>query len=522
MRVRTLFAVGMTVVSVMLLWELPAAQAAETIYWSNYSSNSLAFANLDGSGGGGFDTAGQEVVGSEGLAIDSATGRLYWANFSSGPGNTGSIRYAGLAGGDGGQLNTGAATVNEPAGVAIDPVSRTIFWTNYDGGVEEKGTIGFAKLDGSAAGDLNATGATVEDPEAIAVDPAGGRVYWSNGNDTISFANLNNSGGGGNLDLSGATPPNGIYGLAVNPAVGQIYWIDNNGEHISHANLSGGGGGDFDYGTAPFEDPYGLAFDPTSGKIYWANYGNSEVRTGVFGFVGIGGGNGGIDVASAPGDGPQNPVILKGPSGAGAPTISRSPHSAALSCSQGSWAADFAGSFVYQAPAGYAYQWTLNGAPIGGATASTFTATKPGAYSCVVTGSNQNGSATQTSASVQVRAGKLKLVLRKHKARTKAGHAATFGLLATNTGDLPVSGARLCVKEPKKARKAVKAPKCHSLGKVAAGKKRHLKVRLKALGSAEGAYKVTFLVRGKGKGKPVKANLLVKAKTTKNHGKHRH
>src|SRR6478735_2503529 len=260
----------MTVVSVMLLWALPAAQAAETIYWSNYSSNSLAFANLDGSGGGGFDTAGQEVVGSEGLAIDSATGRLYWANFSSGPGNTGSIRYAGLAGGDGGQLNTGAATVNEPAGVAIDPVSRTIFWTNYDGGVEEKGTIGFAKLD--------------------------------------------DSGGGGNLDLSGATPPNGIYGLAVNPAVGQIYWIDNNGEHISHANLSGGGGGDFDYGTAPFEDPYGLAFDPTSGKIYWANYGNSEVRTGVFGFVGIGGGNGGIDVASAPVDGPQNPVILKGPS----------------------------------------------------------------------------------------------------------------------------------------------------------------------------------------------------------------
>jgi hypothetical protein len=511
MKARTSFAACIAVFSAMLIWALPVAQASETVYWSNYTGNALAFANLDGGGGGQFDSAGQEVKESEGLAIDSATGRLYWTNLGGGPLGKGGIFFAGLGGGDGGQLNTGAATVNFPVGIAIDPVTRTVYWANYDGGVEgKKGTISYAKLDGSAAGDLNTAGATLEDPEAVALDLAGGRIFWSNGNNTISFAKLDNSGGGGNLDLSGASAPNNITGLSVNAATGQLYWVDNNNEHISHANLTGGGGGDFDRGTAPFKDPYGMAFDPSSGKIYWLNYGNAEVKTGAFGFLGIGGGSGGIDVATAPVDGPQNPVILKGPSGTGAPTITRTPKTVNLSCSQGSWAADFAGSFVYQAPRSYGYQWLLNGVAIAGANASTLTAKKPGTYTCAVTGSNQDGSATQTSAAVKLNPGALTLKIRKHNVKTKAGSLATFGFLAINSGDFPVSGARLCTKETKQTKEDVKAPKCRLLGKIAAHKKRAVKLRLKADDSAEGVYKVTFLVRGKGGAKPVRAKLLVK------------
>jgi hypothetical protein len=137
-----------------------------------------------------------------------------------------------------------------------------------------------------------------------------------------------------------------------------------------------------------------------------------------------------------------------------------------------------------------------------------------------VTGSNQNGSVTQTSAGVELDAGALTLKIRKHNVKAKAGRPATFGLIAANSGDFPVSGARLCVKEAKRAKEDVKAPKCRSLGKIAAGKKRSLKLRLKADDSAEGTYKVTFLVRGKGGAKPIRAKLLVKPEAVKSrHGK---
>jgi len=507
------FGVGLlAAVLATLLWAVPGASAAETIYWSNYPQNTLASANLDGSGGGRFNTGGKPSEGSEGLAIDSATGRLYWSSFSSGPGNTGGIFFAGLGGGDAGQLSTGGATVNEPSGIAIDPVTRTLYWTNYDGGTGDKGTVSWARLDGSAAGDLNTSGATVDDPGPIALDIAGGRVFWANySTDTISFARLDNSGGGGNLDISGATPPSTISGLSVNPATGQLYWIDNDGEHISRANLTGGGGGDFDYSTAPFLDPYGMAFDPATGKIYWANYDNGNVPAEAFGFANLSGGGGGIKIASAPVEGPQLPVILKGPSGTGAPVITKAPKSAGLSCSQGSWAADYAGSFVYQAPHTYAYQWTLNGVPIVGATANAYTATAPGAYACTVTAANVSGSAAQTSAPVQVNAANFKLALKGGKASAKAGGKATFRVVATNTGDLAGASAKLCVKAPKKAGKEVKAPKCASLKKLAGGAKRTIKLRVRARKSAEGRYRLTFRVRGAKSTKAVKATLVVKA-----------
>ena len=400
---------------------------------------------------------------------------------------------------------------------------RTIYWANADGGTGELGTISYAKLDGSAAGDLNTCRRDGKRSRGqVALDLADGRIYWSNyGNDTISFAKLDNSGGGRQSRPKRApAPPTNITGLSVNPAVGQIYWVDSETKKISHVNLTGGGGGDFDYGTAPFAEGFGMAFDPTSGKIYWGNYQNSKVATGAFGFVGIGGGGGGINIATAPVDGPQNPIILKGPSGTGAPTITRTPKRVNLSCSQGTWAADFAGSFVYQAPRSYGYQWLLNGASIVGANASTITATKPGTYTCAVTGSNQNGSVTQTSAGIKLVPGALTLKIRKHNVKAKAGKPATFGFLAVNSGDFPVSGARLCVKEGKSAKKDVKAPKCRSLGKIAAHKKRAVKLKLKADDSAEGAYKVTFLVRGKGGAKPVRAKLLVKPEAVKSrHGK---
>jgi hypothetical protein len=68
-----------------------------------------------------------------------------------------------------------------------------------------------------------------------------------------------------------------------------------------------------------------------------------------------------------------------------------------VSCSPGTWASDQVASFLYRAPRTLAYQWTVDGIDISGATASKYTPTVTGDYTCRVTASNVAGSAAQTS-----------------------------------------------------------------------------------------------------------------------------
>jgi hypothetical protein len=325
---------------------------------------------------------------------------------------------------------------------------------------------------------------------------------------SIGYAAVNGSGGG-LLNITGATPSTSANGIAVDPAGGRVYWINSEAEAISYAPLGGGASGNVNIAGSTFAGPYGLALDPAAGKLYWGNYGLEEVKIGAIGFSGVNGGGGGINIATAPVDGPQDPLILKSPTGAGAPAVTRdAKNRAQLNCSQGSWGADYPGSFVYQAPRTFAYQWTRNGTPIAGATAATLATTKPGSYGCIVTATNQTGAAGQTSAPVNVKAAKVKLTTKK-KARVKAGGVATFKIKAVNQGDIKSKNARVCVKVPKKAAKALKAkPKCKSLGKVKGKGKDSAKLKIKVGGSASGTYKVTFQVKGSA-GKAAKAKIIV-------------
>jgi hypothetical protein len=497
--------IALAIVSLLALGA--RARAAETIYWDNYggSPDSVSFANIDGSGGGTLNAGTQLIESPEGMAYDTASNRLFVAN---GTGPNGQILAINLDGSGAAAFSAPGAPIEEPEGIAVDPATGTIYWLNTAGA----GSIAWAKLDGSTGGVLNITGATISNPCCrIAIDPVSGRVYWANnpvGANTISYANLNNTGGGGELNLTGSTVEPGGNGLAVDGAAGRLYYLGGTNQ-IGFANTNGTGGGDVPIGSGVINGPWGLAFDPSISRLYWGNESNGPEPANAIGFVGLGGvGGGGISIATAPVANPQDPLILKSPTGTGAPTLTRNAKARSqLTCSTGTWAADFAGSFVYQAPRTFAYQWTRNAKPIGGATAAAFTAKSPGSYGCIVTAANQTGSATQTSAGLNVKAAKVKLTTKK-KAKVQPGGVATFKVKAVNQGDLKSKNAKVCVKLPKAAKGDLKAPKCKSLGKVKSRGKKTATLKINVGPSAGGSYKLTFQVRGSA-GKAAKATLIV-------------
>jgi hypothetical protein len=159
--------------------------------------------------------------------------------------------------------------------VAAVPASAraadVVYWANDIGN-----TISFANLDGSGGGDLDTTPATVDNPFGLALDPAAGRIYWANRiGDRISFANLDGSGGR-DLDTTGAMVA-GPSGVALDPAAGRIYWANSFTDTISSVGLDGSGGGGLVTTGATVSQPSGVALDPAAGRIYWANAGGNRI-----------------------------------------------------------------------------------------------------------------------------------------------------------------------------------------------------------------------------------------------------
>ncbi|HEU4738402.1 MAG TPA: hypothetical protein VFS54_04885 [Solirubrobacterales bacterium] len=488
------------------------AEAAELLYWDNYSATpqTISVANGDGSAGGLLNLTGTTLSDPEGMAIDTVTGRLFVAS-SNGGGGTGQILAVNLNGSGANVFSAPGALVDEPYGVVLDPATRIIYWANAGSGDSENGSIAWAKLDGSSGGLLNTAGALVANPYKIGLDPVNGRVYWGNhpkgGEESISFANVNNTGGG-NLSLS--RPPDSSYAFAVDSAAGRLYWSEGQQDRFAYTGLLGGTVNTLDTSGAVVDSSYGFAVDPTLNKISWPNYGNDENPVNGLGFASLSGGSGGNISPTAPFNGPQDLLVLKSPTGTAAPAIARNAKNrAALSCSTGGWAADFAGGYVYQAPTTYAYQWLRNGRPVAGATAATLAAKSAGSYSCTVTAANQAGSATQTSAATTVKAAKVKLTTKK-KGKGEPGNQVTFKVKAVNQGDLKPKSAKVCVKLPKASKADLKAPKCKKLVQLEGRAKKTVTIKVKVKpGAEEGTDKLTFQVKGAA-GKAAKSKIVVK------------
>jgi Low-density lipoprotein receptor repeat class B len=385
---------GAPLAVVAILMAAAPASAAERVFWANRYGGTISFANLDGTGGGGqLPLTGATPSGPFGVAIDTAHGKLYWPNFDN---NT--ISFANLNGsGGGGQLSVAGTSISGPTQLSFDLGAGRVYWANHN-----NNTISFANLNNSGGGNVNITAGAVSSPFGVAVDPAAGRIYWTNaGNNTIQFANIDGSGSG-TVNVGSATVAHPI-GIAVDTVDRRLYWANFDpypAGSIGFANLNGSASGNLNTSGATVNGPEGIALDVAAGRVYWANPNSNKVS-----YASLNNSGGGHDLAltGATPNFTTFPVLLQRPVGTGAPTVSGGTGTGStLSCTNGSWAADQTPENLFRAPQTFAFQWLLNGSPIGGATGSSVVASAAGTYQCVVTALNAAGGTSQTSGGVGV------------------------------------------------------------------------------------------------------------------------
>lgn len=371
--------------SICAIGGLASTASADSIYWSSYTNpGGILVGDL---GGAGTQRLFSGEISPEGVAIDPAAGKIYWAETGTGAGTgtangTSAIRVANLDGTGARDLYTGES---QASGVAIDPSAGLIYWADA---VRGAGTIRVGNLDGSGAARTLFAG---EDwPVGVAIDPAAGTIYWSSYNSFLIR--------GGNLDGTGAhtlfSGENYPTQLAVDPAAGKLYWTWEYNGQVRVGNLNGTGATNLYANEGQIG---GVAIDPAAGKIFWPNLTRGTIRVGS------------LDGTAPPQDlysgltSPWMVALLRAPLGTGVPQVSGTGAvGQTLTCSAGTWGSDLLSAFLYRAPQSFAYQWTVDGAPVSGATTSSVRVSAPGDWRCEEIATNAAGSTTQTSAPTTV------------------------------------------------------------------------------------------------------------------------
>ncbi|MCE2438452.1 MAG: hypothetical protein J4F39_03385 [Candidatus Latescibacteria bacterium] len=235
----------------------PPTPGASKLYWTDWGTDKIQRANLDGSGVEDL-VSGAGLDGPDGLTLDMAGGKMYWTDAG-----TNKIQRADLNGSNVEDLVTGLGI---PYGLALDVSGGKMYWTN-----RQTNKIQRADLSGGNVEDLITSGLTF--PGGLALDVSGGKMYWTNpGANKIQRANLNGSGLE-DLVTSGVSSPTGI---AVDMSGGKMYWTDRRSDKIQRANLDGSVVQDLV--TSGLDRPNGLALDVSGGKMYWTDAGTNKVQ----------------------------------------------------------------------------------------------------------------------------------------------------------------------------------------------------------------------------------------------------
>ena len=156
--------------------------AAGKMYWTDTHANKIQRANLDGSQVEDLIASGLDV--SANMALDVAAGKMYWTNYQwTGtalvPGS-GEILRANLDGSQAEDLVTSG--LDRPDGLALDVAAGKMYWADRD-----KSKIQRANLDGSQVEDLITSGLdrpsdiALDIPDTVAPPPPAGACYQTLG-----------------------------------------------------------------------------------------------------------------------------------------------------------------------------------------------------------------------------------------------------------------------------------------------------------------------------------------------------
>ena len=238
-----------------LLGAIEVAPLAGKVYWARSSSpRKIQRANLDGS-------EVEDVVDgfSAGtIAVDSLRQKFYWT--------WAGIRRANL---DGSNIEDVVVGLGLPRGLAIDSAGGKIYWADNESGNKK---IQRADLDGSNVEVL----VLLDDgslPRDMALDLTGGKMYWLDDNfNRISRADLD----GSNveeiivMDVEVVT----TWSLAIDEPARKLYWSDD--YRVMRADLDGL---NIEEVVAKVEtSPRGIDLDTEHGKLYWADFTAKAIR----------------------------------------------------------------------------------------------------------------------------------------------------------------------------------------------------------------------------------------------------
>jgi hypothetical protein len=411
--IRSLAAACALCVLAALAWA-GVARADERIYWANTGNNTIDWATVDGNGAGQVNTTGAPISSPVGIVLDPADGKIFWAN-SGGPAGD-SIGWAYLNNSGGGTLNTAGTSVNDPSALTVDPATGTLYWINQN----PSQTISGAYENGDGGGPIGVPNSTsVGDDTGMTFDPVSQRFYWADPQGGyLGYMTLGQAAPGAGFlhPVTGATL-NYPFAIAYNIGDGGAYWTNDNGK-IGTVRADNPPTGSGDVNTTGATTTYmgaplnltGIAIDEHHFRVYWAGSrqnGPSEIS---YAHLDVGGGGADVDTTGATVATPGGVALLDVPGAGLAPTITgKAVTGAPLTCTQGSWLPDDTAAFYWRAPSIYKATWTFNGGPlpggfgIGNATGTIITPSKPGSYTCTLTGINAAGSDTSDpSQAVQV------------------------------------------------------------------------------------------------------------------------